>query len=205
MKKKLTLFINAILAIALLSGCGEKIGEFTPETDFLAYAITESNHPALEEGVYVYMMRTPDRECFYYRKTRNNPVEMELICKGSYDVDVMIEYDPVNENLAKATPFLTLSYPSDEEENFADPTLPGTAHRLIFDTDHKDTRYDDVMLKFEQYLAVDWTALVNSAVEESRPKDTKVIAYPTLATYIENTDYHIIGELVTTPEPPAAE
>lgn len=191
--------------MAAFSGCGEKIGEFTPESDFLAYAITESNHPALEKGVYVYMMRTPDRECYYYRKTQDNPVKLEFICKGSYDVDVKIEYDIIDENQAKAIPFLTLSYPSDEEEKFADPTLPATAHRLFFDIDNKATRYDDVLLRFEQYLEVDWTALVNSAVEESRPKETKVIAYPTLATFVENTDYLIIGELVTTPEPPAAE
>lgn len=205
MKKKALIAAITGIIMTIAGGCGEKIGKLEPETDYLTFAVTESNHPALEEGVYVYMMRNPDKDCLFCRLSDSSPSGLELIVRGTYDVDVKIEYSTTDENKAEAIPFITLNYPSDEEENFAsDDTAPVT-HHFTFEVNDSDTRFDSVLNYFELYLAVNWNELVNNAVENSRPKDTKVLANPTLRISEDGTPYSIVGELVISPEPPKAD
>ena len=203
MKKRITLASIIAVIIATMSSCAGDIGKLSPETDYLAYVITESNHPALEAGVHVYMMRNKDKDCYYYRKSQGNPQELELICSGSYDVDVNIEFSDEVLSEATATPFIVFSYPSDEDERFTDNSTPPTAHRLMFDINHVDTKLEEVLSRFNFYLGINWDALVEKALQNKDPNKTKVLSSPTLRTKVAGTSYVITGEVAISPAPPA--
>ena len=70
--------------MAAFSSCAGDIGKLSQDIDYLAYVITESNHPALEEGVHAYMVRNKEKDCYYFRKTNDTPASLELICKGTW-------------------------------------------------------------------------------------------------------------------------
>lgn len=205
MKKRIILITILTAVIATISSCAGDIGKLSTDIDYLAYAITESNHPALEEGVYAYMVRNKEKDCYYFRKTGDNPVSLEYICKGTYKVDVKLEFSDETLSQAKATPFIALSYPADEEENFSDQSATLRNYNLLFDVEHDDTKLEEVMSRFNFYLGVDWDALVQKALDNYKPVKTKVLAHPTLRTHVENTDYFITGEIATSPEMPSIE
>lgn len=191
--------------MAAFSSCAGDIGKLSQDIDYLAYVITESNHPALEEGVHAYMVRNKEKDCYYFRKTNDTPASLELICKGTYKVDVKIEFSDETLSQAVATPVLVLSYPSDEDECFADQSAPQRSYNLMFDVDHEDTKLNEVLSRFNFYLGTDWDTLIQKALDNYKPAKTKVLAHPTLRTHVENTDYFITGEIAITPEMPDVE
>ena len=205
MKKRIILITILTAVIATISSCAGDIGKLSTDIDYLAYAITESNHPALEEGVYAYMVRNKEKDCYYFRKTGDNPVSLEYICKGTYKVDAKVVFNDELLSEAVATPFITLSYPSDEDERFADQAAPQRSYNLMFEVDHKDTKLDEVLSRFNFYLGINWDALIQKALDNYKPVKTKVLAHPTLRTHVENTDYFITGEIATSPEMPSIE
>ena len=82
MKEKFRFAAVIAAVLGTLSSCAGDIGKLSTDIDYLAYAITESNHPALEAGVYAYMVRNNEKDCYYFRKTSDSPVSLEYICKG---------------------------------------------------------------------------------------------------------------------------
>lgn len=205
MKKKFRFAAIIAAVLGTLSSCAGDIGKLSTDIDYLAYAITESNHPALEAGVYAYMVRNKEKDCYYFRKTSDSPVSLEYICKGKYKVDVKLEFNDETLSQAKATPFIALSYPADEEEHFADQSATHRNYNLLFEVEHNDTKLEEVMSRFNFYLGIDWDALVQKALDNYKPAKTKVLAHPTLRTHVENTDYFITGEIAITPEMPDIE
>ena len=205
MKKKFRFAAIIAAVLGTLSSCAGDIGKLSTDIDYLAYAITESNHPALEAGVYAYMVRNKEKDCYYFRKTNDTPASLELICKGTYKVDVKIEFPDETLSQAVATPVLILSYPSDEDECFADQSAPQRSYNLMFDVDHEDTKLNEVLSRFNFYLGTDWDTLIQKALDNYKPAKTKVLAHPTLRTHVENTDYFITGEIAITPEMPDVE
>lgn len=205
MKKKLRLAAIIAAVLGIFNSCAGDIGKLSPETDYLAYVITESNHPALEEGVYVYMVRNNEKDCYYFRKTSESPLSLEFICKGTYKVDVKLEFSNEALSQAVATPYVALSYPSDEEDRFADQSVPQRSYNLLFEVDHKDTKLEEVLSRFNFYLGVNWDALIQKALDTYKPTQTKVLTHPTLRTRIEDTEYFMTGDIATTPEMPEVE
>ncbi|MCS2502071.1 hypothetical protein PO259_02635 [Bacteroides ovatus] len=165
---------------------------------YLAYAIKESNHPALSNGTVVYLINNESKDCYFFRYSDSkNELSQNPIAKGTYDFSVKLENGFGNSSPTYAIPYLTLNYASDEQGNFTDASTPPTPHKLRFELFDGVTSVNAVINLIQRYLKVDWEQLINKALTRS---DYLII--PTLKTTIDNTDYTIIGTLDTHPEIP---
>ena len=164
----------------------------------MAYAIKESNHPALSNGTVVYLINNESKDCYFFRYSDSkNELSQNPIAKGTYDFSVKLENGFGNSSPTYAIPYLTLNYASDEQGNFTDASTPPTPHKLRFELFDGVTSVNAVINLIQRYLKVDWEQLINKALTRS---DYLII--PTLKTTIDNTDYTIIGTLDTRPEIP---
>ena len=165
---------------------------------YLAYAIKESNHPALSNGTVVYLINNESKDCYFFRYSDSkNELSQNPIAKGTYDFSVKLENGFGNSSPTYAIPYLTLNYASDEQGNFSDATVPPTPHKLRFELYDGVTSANAVLNLISKFLDIDWKELVEKAL--TRSEHTIV---PTLKTTIDNTDYTIIGILNTYPEIP---
>ena len=165
---------------------------------YLAYAIKESNHPALSNGTVVYLINNESKDCYFFRYSDSkNELSQNPIAKGTYDFSVKLENGFGNSSPTYAIPYLTLNYASDEQGNFTDASTPPTPHKLRFELFDGVTSVNAVINLIQRYLKIDWEQLINKALTRS---DYLII--PTLKTTIDNTDYTIIGTLDTHPEIP---
>lgn len=86
---------------------------------YLAYAIKESNHPALSNGTVVYLINNESKDCYFFRYSDSkNELSQNPIAKGTYDFSVKLENGFGNSSPTYAIPYLTLNYASDEQGNF---------------------------------------------------------------------------------------
>ena len=165
---------------------------------YLAYAIKESNHPALSNGTVVYLINNESKDCYFFRYSDSkNELSQNPIAKGTYDFSVKLENGFGNSSPTYAIPYLTLNYASEEQGNFTDASTPPTPHKLRFELFDGVTSVNAVINLIQRYLKIDWEQLINKALTRS---DYLII--PTLKTTIDNTDYTIIGTLDTHPEIP---
>ena len=165
---------------------------------YLAYAIKESNHPALSNGTVVYLINNESKDCYFFRYSDSkNELSQNPIAKGTYDFSVKLENGFGNSSPTYAIPYLTLNYASDEQGNFTDASVPLTSHKLRFELYDGVTSANAVLNLISRFLGVDWKELVKKALTRSEH-----IIVPTLKTTIDNTDYTIIGILNTYPEIP---
>lgn len=165
---------------------------------YLAYAIKESNHPALSNGTVIYLINNEAKDCYFFRYIDyRNELSNTPIAKGTYDFSIQSENGSGNSSPTYAIPYLTLNYASDEQGNFTDTSVPPTPHQLRFELFDGATNVNAVAGLIQRYLKVDWEQLINKALTKS---DYLII--PTLKTTIDNTDYTIIGTLDTRPEIP---
>lgn len=156
---------------------------------YLAYAIKESNHPALSNGTVVYLINNESKDCYFFRYSDSkNELSQNPIAKGTYDFSVKLENGFGNSSPTYAIPYLTLNYASDEQGNFTDASTPPTPHKLRFELFDGVTSVNAVINLIQRYLKIDWEQLINKALTRS---DYLII--PTLKTTIDNTDYTIIG------------
>ena len=96
---------------------------------YLAYAIKESNHPALSNGTVVYLINNESKDCYFFRYSDSkNELSQNPIAKGTYDFSVKLENGFGNSSPTYAIPYLTLNYASDEQGNFTDASTPPTPH-----------------------------------------------------------------------------
>ena len=59
---------------------------------YLAYAIKESNHPALSNGTVVYLINNESKDCYFFRYSDSkNELSQNPIAKGTYDFSVKLE------------------------------------------------------------------------------------------------------------------
>lgn len=113
----------------------EEVGLKIKVTDsYLAYAIKNSNHPALSQGTLVYLINNEAKDCYFFRNTGSGTgATNTLIAKGTYEFSVKIEYGIGNSSNTYGIPYLTLNYGSDINGNFTDAAIAHTPHSLRFE------------------------------------------------------------------------
>ena len=75
----------------------------------MAYAIKESNHPALSNGTVVYLINNESKDCYFFRYSDSkNELSQNPIAKGTYDFSVKLENGFGNSSPTYALPYLTL-------------------------------------------------------------------------------------------------
>lgn len=164
---------------------------------YLAYAIDESNHPALSKGVIIYLINNEAKDCYFFRYIDSkNELSNTPITKGTYDFFIKLESGSGNSSPQYAIPYLTLNYTSDEQGKFTDAAIPPTPHHLRFELYDGITNADAVLALIETCLGIDWKELVKKVLTKS---DMRL---PSLKTTIDNTDYVIIGTVNTMPKIP---
>lgn len=152
---------------------------------YLAYAIRNSNHPALSQKTIVYLINNEAKDCYFFRYTDSGVEATSTpIAKGTYGFSI------------KTMPYLTLNYASDENGNFTDKAIPPTPHDLRFEL-LGDTNTNAVINIIKACLGVDLRIPVQEAANRSIN-----IPQPTLKTTIDHTNYTIAGTLNTTPTIP---
>lgn len=159
---------------------------------YLAYAIKNSNHPALSQETIVYLINNEAKDCYFFRYNNETP-----IAKGTYAFSIKLESGTGNSTPLHAIPYLTLNYASDGNGNFTDAAIPPTPHSLRFELFDGYTNVNVVINMIQACLGVDWEALIQGATNRSI-----AIPQPTLKTTIDNTNYTIVGILNTTPTIP---
>ncbi|WP_370860832.1 hypothetical protein [Parabacteroides faecis] len=163
---------------------------------YLAYAIENSNHPALSQGTIVYLINNEAKDCYFFRSTDSGIGGVNA--KGTYEFSVKLESGIGNSSPTYAIPYLTLNYASDEQGNFTDAAILPTPHSLRFEMNDGET--NDVIINIIQdCLGVDWKALIEGTL---KGKTKSVLRLPRLKTTIDDTDYIIIGILNITPAIP---
>ena len=177
----------------------EEVGLKIKVTDsYLAYAIKNSNHPALSQGTLVYLINNEAKDCYFFRNTGSGTgVTNTLIAKGTYEFSVKIEYGIGNSSNTYGIPYLTLNYGSDINGNFTDAAIAHTPHSLRFELLDGETSSNTVINMIQVCLGVDWKALVHETLSRSVG-----IEEPILKTTIDDTNYTIVGVLNTTPAIP---
>ena len=165
---------------------------------YLAYAIKESNHPALSNGTVVYLINNESKDCYFFRYSDSkNELSQNPIAKGTYDFSVKLENGFGNSSPTYAIPYLTLNYASDINGNFTDEAIAHTPHSLRFELLDGETSSNTVINMIQVCLGVDWKALVHETLSRSVG-----IEEPILKTTIDDTNYTIVGVLNTTPAIP---
>lgn len=166
---------------------------------YLAYAIENSNHPALSAKTTVYLINNEAKECYFFRSTGSGVGDANtLIAKGTYEFSVKLETGIGNSSPTYAIPYLTLNYASDEQGNFTDAAIAPAPHSLRFEM--YDGVTNNVVTKMiEICLGVDWETLIEGTLKGKTKRD---INQPWLKTTVDDTDYVIIGILNTTPAIP---
>lgn len=152
---------------------------------YIAYHIQNSNHPALTDNVWVYLIKNDARDCYFFAgnadKAPNFPSPI-LLSNGKYEFSV----DKSPENNAV---YLSLTYASDTDGKFTFATIAPTVHK--FDISENESK-TFAMLK--AMLGVDWNTL---------SKDTRTNVIPSYYLKMKEvgTEYKTIGLLDITPIP----
>ena len=148
---------------------------------YLAYAISESNYPALEANTTLFFVNNQEKECYIFAIDKiHGQLSEQPIAKGSYEF------------------FVT---PDDALPQFNG--IPGL-HLNITNNDATTKSYDFqinansslVLSVIQAYLGVEWGKLFDSVHTKSpAPIDM------TMKLTVPNTDYQITGMLSTTSIP----
>lgn len=155
---------------------------------YLAYAIAESNHPALKANTTLFFINNPTKDCYIFAIDKlHGQLYDRPIAKGSYEFFLT----PDAKEQLRGIPGLRLTYHVDKERN-------------IIDNDATETSYDFQMKTgnhyvfsfIQAYLGVDWEELFDNIHTKSpAPIDL------TMTLTLPNTDYQITGVLSTTSIP----
>lgn len=149
---------------------------------YLSSFITQSNHPALANNVWIYLINNEARDCYFLADNADEaphaPTSM-LLSKGTYNFSV--END---------TPYLSLTYVSDGNGKFFIGEVVPTEHK--FDLSANEYR---TFTALKSLLNVDWGTLPITETRMSVPQ----------AIYLKmdevGTQYEVKGVLGTTPIP----
>lgn len=164
---------------------------------YLVYAIRESNHPALSQGVMVYLIDNEAKDCYFFRSTTS---ENELITQGTYEFSVRLEAGGSAPGITHAIPYLTLNYASDEQDKFTNAAIPPAPHPLRLELFDGVTDAKAVIYIIQKCLGVDWEKLAKG--ETVKSTKSSAVVPPTLKTTIDDTNYVITGTLNITPAIP---
>lgn len=126
--------------------------------NYINLKVVGSNHPALVENIYIFLINDEERSCYFILGEENKP--HNIISKGRYtfSTESTIDYP---------TRYLTLTYASDEKGNFTDATqtdasIAPTSHK--FDISDNESQSYALLTKF---LHIDWEKLVEEQSDNS--------------------------------------
>lgn len=150
--------------------------------NYVSSFITKSNHPALANNVWIYLINNEAHDCYFLTDNADEaphaPTSM-LLSKGKYLFSV--END---------TPYLSLTYVSDSNGKFFDGGIVPTEHKF----DLSDNEYR-TFTALKSLLGVDWGTLPITETRMSMPQ----------SIYLEmeevGTEYKTTGILGTTQIP----
>lgn len=134
---------------------------------YLAFAIRESTHPALKKHVWIYLMDTKERECYFLKEDeKGREPSSDVLSQGVYSVST-----------DQGKNYLTLIYASDKEEAFTDAEIAPTIHK--FDLTDSDSYTFSLMRKF---LHISWDATDRSG-RFTPPKEYHLLMRETGTAY----------------------
>jgi len=154
---------------------------------YLAYAIAESNHPALKANTVFFFINNPAKDSYVFAiDNLHGRLYDRPIAKGSYGFFVT----PDPESQFQGIPGLRLAFHTDEEGSVIDNDATATSYDLQI------MGNNSVFSVIRTYLGVDWEELLdNTHTKSPAPIDL------TMILTVPNTDYQIIGALSTTSIP----
>lgn len=171
---------------------------------YLAYGIEDSNHPALESSIIIYLINNEARDCYFFRYIHsNNKVFDTPIAKGTYNFSLNPESDGPDLT-TDYTPYLTLTYSSDEHGKFTDATIVPSIHQFRFEMYKNGGISNNVFSIIQYYLDINWEKLTQQQTPQKKDHSTRnnVIISPKLEITEDDTEYRIIGTLATHPTMP---
>jgi len=87
---------------------------------YLPLVVSTSNHPALEQYMRIFLVDNDDKDVYFFSVQDN---QLNLRQKGTYDFQIEVNDDVV-------TPYLLLTYSSDEKGEFTDAAIAPTVHKF---------------------------------------------------------------------------
>ena len=155
---------------------------------YLNYVITESNHPALQPGIELFLVNNEARDCyFFYLDHLQGTINPTPIAQGTYEFFVRRETDE-----GETTPYLRLSYPADENGHFIDDET-AVPHEFLIDLSGNTS--GGVIDIISVMLDVDWQGLIDQATTKD------IMRQYFLQLTVPGTDYVTIGEIRTNQMP----
>lgn len=154
---------------------------------YLAYAISESNHPALKANTTLFFINNPAKDSYIFAIDKlHGKLYDQPIAKGSYEFFVT----PNPKEQLQDIPGLRLTFHVDEEGSVTDNDDTATSYEFQM------TGNDYVFGYIQAYLGVDWKVFCgNTPAKSTEPIDM------TITLTVPNTDYKITGVLSTTSIP----
>lgn len=124
---------------------------------YLGLAVKNSNHPALENNVWVYLINNDSRECYFLQGSNEGHIPTSaILSRGTYSFSVEKDGDHL-------IPYLTLVYASDENGKFTEAAIAPTVHKYDIN-DNKAEVYTII----QQFLNVDWDMLSKDGRDVNR-------------------------------------
>lgn len=160
---------------------------------YLAYAIADSNHPALEANTTLFFVNNPANNCYIFAIDKiHGQLYEQPIAKGSYEFFVTAD----SKEQFRGIPNLRLTYNTDKERNSIDDDATATSYDFQMKLRGEDATSSYVLNYIHAYLGIDWEKLLDNALtKSSAPIDL------TMTLTIPDTDYQITGVLSTASMP----
>jgi len=154
---------------------------------YLAYAIAESNHPALKANTVFFFINNPAKDSYVFViDNLNGKLYDRPIAKGGYEFFVT----PNPKEQLQCIPGLRLTFHVEEEGGVTDNDATTASY------DFQMTGNNHVFSIIQAYLGVDWEGLFdNTHIKSPAPIDL------TMTLTVPNTDYQITGVLSATSIP----
>lgn len=166
---------------------------------YLVYGIEDSNHPALESDIVMYLVNNEARDCYFFRYIHSkNKVSDTPITKGTYDFSVKLESGG-SSSTTYGIPYLALTYSSDENGKFTDATIAPSIHQFKFEMYNGGTT-SAVIGMIQRCLGIDWKKLAEQKNQKKdSPTRSNAVIVPRLEMTVDDTEYKINGSLTTFP------
>lgn len=150
---------------------------------YLAYAITESNHPALKANTTLFFIKNPAKDSYVFVKDNlHGTLYDRPTAKGSYEFSVT----PDPKEQLQGIPNLCLTLHADEEGGATGNDATATSYDFQIKTGNWF-----VFRCIQAYLGVDWEKLYDN----THTKSDYPIIDKTMVLTVPDTDYQITGEL----------
>lgn len=158
---------------------------------YLAYAISESNHPALKANTTLFFINNPAKDSYIFAIDKlHGKLYDQPIAKGSYEFFVTLDSGIGATPAYYAIPNLRLYNSADAR------TTTSKFYDFQIEMYGEDASSSYVLKSIQAYLGVDWEELISNALTKS-PASIDM----TMIMTVPNTDYKITGVLSATSIP----